>query len=178
MLEKQVITMTQQGNQTSTILIEGPRSQYRRPSWLMRKVVDPLTCLAVRGLGLDDHNGTWVLEAQGRVSGRWRTTPVKVLELDGRHYLVAMYGETDWVRNLRAQGSGRLRLGKRLMAFRAVELSDEAKLPILRAYLRQWWSLVARMTTLTSADASDKEMRRAAPLYPVFLLEEVAGADT
>jgi deazaflavin-dependent oxidoreductase (nitroreductase family) len=168
--------MTQQVPQNPSTVPGGPSSNYRRPSWIMRKVVDPLTCLAVRGLGLDDHNGTWVLEAQGRVSGRWRATPVKLLELDSRHYLVAMYGETDWVRNLRAQGGGRLRLGKRLIAFQAIELSDKAKLPVLRAYFKRWWSLVARMTTVPSPDAQDEEIMRAAPLHPVFLLEE-AGPD-
>lgn len=143
----------------------------RRLPWIMRHVVDPLTRIAVGRLGLDDHNGTRVLEVKGRTSGIWRATPVKLLELDGRRYLVAMYGETDWVRNLRVQGGGRLRLGSHVTDFQVVELADADKLPILRAYFRQWWSLVARMTPITSPHAPDEEFGRAAPLYPVFLLE-------
>jgi deazaflavin-dependent oxidoreductase (nitroreductase family) len=134
-------------------------------------VVDSLTRLTVGRLGLDDHNGTRVLEVQGRISGLWRATPVKLLELDGRRYLVAMYGATDWVKNLRVQGGGRLCLGRHITDFRAVELADAEKLPVLRAYFRRWWSLVARMTPVTSPNASDEEITGVAPLYPVFLLE-------
>jgi deazaflavin-dependent oxidoreductase (nitroreductase family) len=150
---------------------DGPIPAYRRPPWIMRHLFDPLTLLAVGKLGLDDHNGTRVLEVKGRTSGAWRPTPVRLLELDGRRYLVAMYGETYWVRNLRAQGGGRLRLGGQVTDFRAVELADEEKLPVLRAYFRRWWSLVAQMTTVTSPNAPDEEITRAASLHPVFRLE-------
>jgi deazaflavin-dependent oxidoreductase (nitroreductase family) len=143
----------------------------RRPSWIMRRVVDPLTLFLVGRLGLDDHNGTRVLEVRGRASGRWRSTPVRVLELDGRRYLVALYGATSWVKNLRTQGGGRLRLGRQFTSFRAVELDDAAKLPVVRAYLKRWWSLVARLTSITSPDAPDEEISRVASLYPVFRLE-------
>jgi deazaflavin-dependent oxidoreductase (nitroreductase family) len=148
-----------------------PNQAYRRPPWIMRHVVDPLIRIAVGRLGLDDHKGTRILEVKGRASGVWHATPVKLLELDGRRYLVAMYGETSWVKNLRVQGAGRLRFGGRVTDFRAVELSGEAKMPILRAYLRRWWSLVSQMTTVTSPDATDEELRKAAPLHPVFNLE-------
>ena len=50
-----------------------------------------------------------VLAVTGRASGQWRTTPVNLLTLDGRRYLVAPRGETQWVRNLRAAGTGELR---------------------------------------------------------------------
>ena len=147
------------------------RPAYRPSSWIMRRVVNPLTRLAVGRLGLDDHNGTRVLEVKGRVSGLWHATPVRLLELDGRRYLVAPQGETDWVKNLRVQGRGRLRLGGRLTEFRAVELTGVEKLPVLRAYFRRWWSMVAPMTAVTSPDAPDEELVRAAPLHPTFMLE-------
>jgi hypothetical protein len=95
---------------------------------------------------------------------------VRVLELNGQRYLVAPQGETDWVRNLRARGTGRLRVGGPITAFQAVELSDEEKLPVLRAYFTRWWRLVAHMTPVTSQDAPDDEFVRAAPLHPVFRL--------
>jgi deazaflavin-dependent oxidoreductase (nitroreductase family) len=150
---------------------DGPIPARRRPPWIMQHLFDPLTLLAVGRLGLDDHNGTRVLEVKGRTSGVWRATPVRLLELDGRRYLVAMYGETYWVRNLRDQGGGRLRLGDQVTDFRAVELAGEEKLPVLRAYFRRWWSLVAQMTTVTSPHAPDEEITRAASMHPVFMLE-------
>jgi deazaflavin-dependent oxidoreductase (nitroreductase family) len=137
----------------------------------MSHLFDPLTLLLVGRLGMDDHNGTRVLEVKGRRSGTWRATPVKLLEMDGRRYLVAMYGQTNWVRNLRVQRCGRLRLGDQIIEFRAAELTDAEKLPVLRAYLKRWWPLVAKMTTISSPDAGDEELAKAAPQYPVFVLD-------
>ncbi len=148
---------------------------HRRSPWIMRHVFDPLTRLLVGRLGVDDHNGTRVIEVQGRVSGAWRATPVRLLELDGHRYVVAMYGQTQWVRNLRARGCGRLRLGRQVMDFRAIELGDAEKLPVLRAYFKRWWSLVARMTTLSSPEAPDEELAKVASQHPVFRLDVDGG---
>jgi deazaflavin-dependent oxidoreductase (nitroreductase family) len=149
---------------------DGPTAARRQPPWFMRHLVDPLTIFAVGKLGLDDHNGTRVLEVQGRRSGLWRATPVRLLELEGHNYLVAMYGETGWAKNLRAQGRGRIRLGSHVTEFRAVEISGAEKLPVLRVYMKRYWSLVAGMTSVTSPDAPDGELSRAAPLHPTFRL--------
>jgi deazaflavin-dependent oxidoreductase (nitroreductase family) len=148
---------------------------YHRPSWIMLRIFDPLTRLLVGKFGMDDRNGTRVLEVQGRASGLWRATPVKLLELDGQRYLVAMYGTTDWSKNLRARGFGRIRFGRQVFAFRAHELADDQKIPILRAYLKRWWSLVAQMTPITSPNAPDAQIAGAAYLHPVFSLEEIPG---
>ena len=144
---------------------------YRQPPWIMRHLFDPLTLLLVGRLGMDDHNGTRVLEVKGRRSGLWRTTPVRLLEVDDQRYLVAMYGETSWVKNLRSLGGGRLRMGNRVQEFQAVELAGEEKLKVLRAYLKRYWSLVAQMTTVTSPNASNEELAQAAASHPVFHLE-------
>ena len=168
--------MAQQMTQKPVKHTQGPVPVYRRSSWLMRHVVNPITLLAVGRLGLDDHHGTRVLEVQGRVSRRWRATPVRLLDLDGYGYLVAPQGETDWVRNLRASGSGRLRRGSHVTEFRAVEIDGAEKLLALRAYFTRYWSLVARMTVVTSPDVPDNELTRAAPLHPVFRLESERAA--
>ncbi len=81
---------------------ESPMPAYRRPPWFMLRVGDPLILFLVGRLGLDDHAGTRVLEVKGRTSGVWRATPVKLLDLEGHKYLVALYGETGWVKNLSA----------------------------------------------------------------------------
>lgn len=175
-LNRGILTMAhaqilQGGFWMETKLAGAPIAAYRRPSWVMLHLVDPLTRLLVGRLGMDDHNGTRVLEIKGRKSGLWRATPVRVLELEGQRYLVAMSGETHWVRNLRAQGVGRLRLGGQVVNFRATELDDGQKLPVLRGYFRRWWSLVAPMTTVTSPDAPDEVFAKAASLHPVFVLK-------
>ncbi len=96
------------------------------------------------------------------------STPVNVLTLDGERYLVAARGTTEWVRNVRAAGTGRLSVGRREEWFDAVEVHDDTRLPVLRAYLKRWrWEVGAFFDGLT-ADASDDELRAVAARHPVF----------
>jgi deazaflavin-dependent oxidoreductase (nitroreductase family) len=115
--------------------------------------------------------GSRTLAVRGRKSGEWRTVPVNLLEHEGVRYLVAPRGETQWVRNLRASGTGELRLGSRRETFRAREVADAAKVPILRAYLRRWAFEVNQFFQGVGAEASDGEIARIAPGYPVFVIE-------
>jgi len=112
--------------------------------------------------------GSRILAVQGRKTGAWRTVPVNLLIHQGAQYLVAPRGETQWVRNLRVVGGGELRLGRRREAFRAVELRDGEKPAILRAYLHKWRFEVAAFFEGVGPEASDAELLRIAPGYPVF----------
>lgn len=105
--------------------------RYHRPGPFLRLVVNPL----VARLGL-----VAVLAVRGRKSGEWREVPLNVLAYQGERYLVASRGETDWVRNLRAAGSGELRRGGRTEPFIATELEDAEKSPLLAAYMEHWGS--------------------------------------
>ena len=100
-----------------------------------------------------------------------RSNVVNVLDLDGRRYLVAPRGTTEWVRNLRATGEGELRIGRRVEAFAAAELADAAKLPVLRAYLRKWAWEVGQFFEGVDKDSSDEELAAIAPGFPVFELQ-------
>src|ERR1700733_9778025 len=83
--------------------------------------------------------GSRVLYVRGRKSGEWRSNPVSPLTVDGTRYLVAPRGTTQWVRNLRAaDGTGELRIGRRVEPFRATEITDDDKPAVLRAYLKKW----------------------------------------
>src|SRR3954462_4026314 len=110
--------------------------RYQRPDWFTKRVFNPFVAALTR-LGLSVA-GSRVLEVPGRKSGAPRRTPVNLLSLDGQRYLVAPRGHTQWVRNLRVSGSGRLLVGRRAEAFSAVEVPDAEKSPILRAYLKRW----------------------------------------
>lgn len=105
---------------------------------------------------------------RGRSSGLPRATPVNLLTYDAARYLVAPRGHTQWVRNLRVAGSGELRLGRRREAFTAVELADDEKVPVLRAYLKRWKAEVGVFFGGVGAKSSDEELRRIAPDHPVF----------
>lgn len=112
--------------------------------------------------------GSRVLAVRGRTSGQWRTTPVNPLTLNGERYLVAPRGETQWVRNLRAAGTGELRLGAKCEVFNASELGEAEKPAVLRAYLRKWAFEVNQFFQGVGADAPEEEIKRIAPGYPVF----------
>ena len=59
-----------------------------------------------------------LLTVRGRTTGQPRTTPVDLLERNGRRWLVATHGgaSSNWVRNLRAAGEGVLTRGRRRQA--------------------------------------------------------------
>jgi len=112
--------------------------------------------------------GSRVLAVRGRTSGEWRTVPVNLLAVDGQRYLVAPRGNVQWVRNMRAAGGGELRLGRRVEEFRADELSDDEKVPVLRAYLKQWAWEVGRFFDGVDASSDDAALRSVAPGFPAF----------
>jgi deazaflavin-dependent oxidoreductase (nitroreductase family) len=139
---------------------------YQRPGWLTTNVFNRLIAGLTR-LGVSVY-GSRVLEVKGRKSGEWRQTPVNLLSHQGAEYLVAPRGQTQWVKNLRASGEGRLRVGRRTQAFSAVELADDQKPPLLRAYLKKWKFEVGVFFGGVGPDSSDEELRRIAPDHPIF----------
>jgi hypothetical protein len=84
---------------------------------------------------------------------------------------VAPRGNTQWVRNLRATGRGELTLGGRVEPFSAVDLPDDAKIPILRAYLQRWRFEVGIFFRGVTASSPEEDLRRIASDHPVFLVE-------
>jgi deazaflavin-dependent oxidoreductase (nitroreductase family) len=92
---------------------------YQRPGWFTTNVFNRIVA-ALTAVGISVY-GSRVLEVKGRKSGEWRQTPVNLLRYEGADYLVAPRGHTQWVKNLRASGHGRLRVGRRTEAFTAVE---------------------------------------------------------
>lgn len=143
--------------------------RYVRPGWFTQRVFNPFIALLTRA-GVSVW-GSRVLRVRGRTSGEWRSTPVNLLTVDRADYLVAPRGETQWVRNLRVAGDGELRVGRRTRAFRATELADDAKPPLLEAYLRRWKFEVGAFFDGVDADAPDEELRRIAPDHPIFRIE-------
>jgi deazaflavin-dependent oxidoreductase (nitroreductase family) len=139
---------------------------YRQPGWFTRNVFNRFVAFLTRhGVSI---LGSRVLAVRGRTSGEWRTTPVNLLEFDGHRYLVSPRGNGQWVRNLRAAGTGELRLGSRTEAFLGRELSDDAKVPVLRAYLKRWKAEVGIFFGGVGPDSTDEQLRAIAPNHPAF----------
>lgn len=147
--------------------------RYVEPGWFTRNVVNRAVRTLTR-LGISVA-GSRELRVRGRTSGEWRTTPVNLVIVDAARYLVAPRGTTQWVRNLRAAGTGELRVGRRTEAFRAEELADAVKTPVLREYLRRWsWEVGAFFEGL-GKDATDADLARIAPDFPVFRILPSGG---
>jgi hypothetical protein len=144
---------------------------YRKPGWLTRILFNGAVAVATRA-GISVW-GSRVLRVRGRKSGEWRSHPVNLLTYLRHQYLVSPRGLTQWVRNIRVAGGGELLLGNRVEKFRAIEIPDGQKIPILREYLRRWKLEVGIFFQGVSADSSDEELRRIAPDHPVFRVEPV-----
>lgn len=106
-------------------------SPYLRPPWGARVIGNRMARLFARSV-------LSTLSVRGRKSGQWRKVPVAVLERDGERYLIAPRGQTDWSRNLRAAGSGRLARKGRVEEFDAVEVPVAERPPLIEDYLSRF----------------------------------------
>ncbi len=120
------------------------------------------------GLGLSP-SYNYLLEVKGRKSGKIYSTPVNLHEVNGKQYLVAPRGRTQWVRNAEASGEVTLKkLGKRL-TFKLRPLTDSDKPEILKSYLMRYSVAVQRFFSLRP-DAPLAAFTEIAPGYPAFEL--------
>jgi deazaflavin-dependent oxidoreductase (nitroreductase family) len=144
---------------------------YREPGWFTRNVFNRSVAGLTR-LGISVW-GSRVLEVPGRKTGEPRRTPVNLLTFEDRQYLVSPRGNGQWVRNVRAN-DGRLDLlvGRRRTQWTAVELADDDKVDVLRAYLRRWKAEVGVFFDGVGPDSSEEELRGIAPKHPVFSLTQ------
>jgi len=106
--------------------------------------------------------------------GTPQRVPVNLLVLDGERYLVAPRGNTQWVRNIRVAGEAELRVGRRVERVAAVELAVDARLPVLRVYLRRWGWEIGKFVEGLSGSSTDAELAHAAPGIPVFRVTSAA----
>src|SRR5215813_559993 len=143
---------------------ELPSGLFKKPNSVDRFFNHAFGFLVKIGLGLP-HN--FLLEVRGRKSGRVYSTPVNVLERNGKRYLVAPRGNTQWVRNVIAigeavlvKGGGRERVSLKLIA-------DDDRPEILKAYLDRYKLTVQRYFPI-QAGAPLEAFQPLAPQYPVF----------
>jgi deazaflavin-dependent oxidoreductase (nitroreductase family) len=101
--------------------------RYLKPPWMQRHVGNRLAPLFRPTL-------VSKLSVEGRRTGRVQTTPVAVLEHEGERYLVSYRGESDWARNLRASGRGRLLQQGRSEEISVVEVPVGERAPLLEEY--------------------------------------------
>ena len=145
---------------------DNTETRYLEPGWFTKHVLNRAVRRLAR-LGWSP-KGLRQLAVRGRATGEWQTVPVNLLELDGKRYLVAPRGQTQWVRNIRVAGGGELRVGRQVDAIAVRELADADKPRVLREYLVRWRSEVKMFFVGIDETSPDEELLRIAPGFPVF----------
>jgi deazaflavin-dependent oxidoreductase (nitroreductase family) len=110
-----------------------------------------------------------LLQVRGRKTGRIYSSPVNLLQLGGKLYLVAPRGRTQWVRNGEATGEVLLKRGNTERKYRLRPVPDAEKPEILKLYLDSYKSAVQRFFPVR-AGSSAESFRQIARSYPVFEL--------
>ena len=120
------------------------------------------------GLGLG-FSYNYLLQVRGRKTGRLYSTPVNVLEYEGKRFLVAPRGRTQWVRNAEVAREVIVKKrGTRQLCKLRVVSADE-KLPVLKTYLDRYRKAVQRYFPIP-AGSPVEQFAPLAENYPVFEL--------
>ena len=148
-----------------TSSVAGDPRPYRKSVWRrgLNALVRPLARVGLAG------RSTHVLTVAGRESGRLFSTPVSIVEHGGDRWLVAPYGERNWVKNARAAGWVELERGRRRERLAVEEVDAEQAVPVLREYYRRF--RVTRPFFDCTLESSDEDWLAEAPRHPAFRLE-------
>jgi deazaflavin-dependent oxidoreductase (nitroreductase family) len=140
----------------------------------------PITSRLLRlGLPLGPNR---VLIIRGRRSGEPYRIPLAVAEVHDRRFVIGTFGDTNWVRNLRAAGEAELMVRGRAAAVRARELSRKEAVEFFRVTLRDylhelpihWRAFVAIFLRLAAPELMS-DPQQSADRHPVFELSPVRG---
>jgi hypothetical protein len=138
-----------------------------RPNAALRLINKLTTSLLVR-LGIGPANAYAAL-VRGQRSGTSYRTPVRVLAHDGGRYLVAVFGETPTVRNLRAAGRTTLIRGRSSEQVRLTEVPVADRVPMIRGYIEMSPRLASSVGV--TASSPDAAVAAVAPDHTVFRIE-------
>lgn len=111
----------------------------------------------------------YLLQVRGRKSGKIYSTPVDLLVLNRKKFLVAPRGRTQWVQNAEAAGEVTLKRGRTVLRFRLRALEQAEKLPVLKAYLDNFRREVQRYFPLPAGSPAEA-FEKIAGDYPAFEL--------
>jgi deazaflavin-dependent oxidoreductase (nitroreductase family) len=139
-------------------------------------LLNPLMAAFVR-VGVPMGADMRLLTVRGRASGRDRTTPIAVFEHDEALFLFGTFGDTQWVRNLRASGEAVLTRGRKRTRVLATELTTEEAAPVLQGALERYLATPMRPFLAryyaASAEGRIEDFMELARQHPVFRLREV-----
>ena len=143
-----------------------PTGPFERPNAFERLLNRAIGALVRLGIGLPHMR---VLEARGRKTGKLYALPVDLLTEQGKLFLVAPRGYTQWVRNAETSGEVTLRRGKSVERYRLRALTDAEKPPILKAYLDRFRREVQRYFPIPAGSPAE-QFATLASRYPAYEL--------
>ena len=113
-------------------MTSSPRTAVPAPRWVT--IFNPIARLLL-GIGVPlGYNG--LLTIRGRKTGEPRSTPIAIIDVGGRRWVWAPWGEVHWVQNLRAAGRATIEVRGRKEEVSARELDDAQRLEFFRNVLR------------------------------------------
>ena len=115
--------------------------EFRAPSAVERLFNKIYGTLVGLGVGFSYN---YLLQVRGRKSGRIYSTPIDLLQLGGKSYLVAPRGRTQWVRNVEAAGEVMLKKGSRSNRYNVRVIAEAQRPELLKAYLEAFKAQVQR----------------------------------
>ncbi|MBV9453174.1 MAG: nitroreductase family deazaflavin-dependent oxidoreductase [Rubrobacter sp.] len=124
-------------------------------------------------LGIPPDRHMYLMSVRGRKSGKVHSTPLTLVERNQQRFLVAPYGEVDWVRNVRVAGEVTLSRGRRSETVKVAELNPTDSAPVLRDYLRQ--VSIVRPYFEATPDSPLSVFAEEAPRHPVFRVVSTSG---
>jgi deazaflavin-dependent oxidoreductase (nitroreductase family) len=139
---------------------------FRQPSSIERLFNRAFGFLVGIGLGFSYN---YLLQVRGRKSGKLYSTPIDLLELNGKRYLVAPRGRTQWVRNAEDAGEVTLKKGSQIQTFQLRPLSEPELYEVLKAYLDRFKREVQRYFPVP-AGSPPEAFAGVASQYPAFEL--------
>lgn len=123
-----------------------------------------------------------LLTVRGRSSGLDRTTPVAVVAIDGRRWVIATFGDTNWARNLRAAGRALLTVNRRAQPVSARELPTTDAEAFYRGTLAPFVNKIPlglgrfMLGSLLGAAEMLTDPQAAARRHPVFELDPLTAS--
>jgi deazaflavin-dependent oxidoreductase (nitroreductase family) len=108
---------------------------YLKPNWFTAKIFNPIA----RTAGI---SGSETLTVTKRGSKEPQKIPVVTIEVEGTKYLVSTRGESQWVKNVRANPTVTISNKSGTTTYAAAEVPTGSRQPILTAYQEKFGRMV------------------------------------
>jgi deazaflavin-dependent oxidoreductase (nitroreductase family) len=152
------------------------RTDYRPPAAWYRRLNHIGVLLTWLGFAPRD---AVTLEVRGRASGKPRRTPILRTSFEGSDYLVALAGQAQWVRNVRATSGVAILRRRGTHHVHLEEVPAERRAPVIAEYLRQGRERSGEAAAAKQAryyfglapNATLEDITAIAPYYPVFRID-------